>query len=141
MKEINLNLSKIKDGAIQEQFDLEMKKVLENIHDLNTEPEKKRQIIITLNFATNEDREVIDMSHSIKSKLASQMSIGTMLLTGKDVASGRIEVQELKSGVIGQGYVDVDTGQIKSDVGEVLDEPVRQIKESKIIDLQKTKKA
>jgi len=128
MKAIDLNLSTIKDGAIQEQFELEMAKVLENLHDLNTEPQKKRQVTITLDFATDDNREVIGMVHQVKSKLAPQNPVGTMLLTGRDVETGRIEARELKSGTPNQGYIDMETGEVLDDAGR----PV----ETKVIDLQ-----
>ncbi|EPH64172.1 hypothetical protein D932_01655 [Enterococcus casseliflavus 14-MB-W-14] len=44
MKEaIDLNLSTIDDGAIQEKFEHEMAKVLENVLDRNTDPTKKER--------------------------------------------------------------------------------------------------
>lgn len=139
MKTIDLNLSTLKEGAIQEQFELEMeKKVLENIHDLSTEPNKKRQVVITLDFTTNDNRDVITMNHQIKSKLAPQVSIGTTLLTGRDIETGQIEARELKSGIPNQAYIDVETGEVLDDAGKPL--AVKETPEmSKVIDLQAKK--
>ena len=128
-KMIDLNLSTLKDGAIQEQFELEMNQVLKNIHDLNTDTKKKRQVTITLDFTADDARSVITMNHTIKSKLAPQVSVGTTLVTGKDFETGQIEARELKSGVPHQAFLDVETGQVLDDVGN-------PIETSNIIDLQ-----
>jgi len=131
----NLNLSTLNNGAIQEQFDIEMVRVLKNIHDLNTEPNKKRTVTITLEYTTNDDRDVIIMNSTIKSKLVPQIPTSTTLLTGKDVVTGKIEANELKSGIKNQSYMNVDTGEILTDTGE----PIK-VEETpgiaKIIDLQ-----
>lgn len=136
MKTIDLNLSTLKDGAIQEQFKIEMEeRVLKNIHDLNTEPNKKRTVTITLDFTTNDARDLINMHSTIKSKLAPQISTGTTLLTGKDIETGVIEVSELKSGIKNQGYIDVDTGEVLDDKGKPI-EVKETLETKKIIDLQ-----
>ena len=116
-KMIDLNLSTLKDGAIQEQFELEMNQVLKNIHDLNTDSKKKRQVTITLDFTADESRNVVTMNHTIKSKLAPQMSVGLTLVTGKGFETGQIEACELKSGIPHQAYLDVETSQVLDDVG------------------------
>ena len=45
-KEIELNLSKLANGAIQEKLDGELKKLFENIHDPNTSPVSKQMKIV-----------------------------------------------------------------------------------------------
>ncbi|EJI7260799.1 hypothetical protein NFX11_001939, partial [Enterococcus faecalis] len=45
MKNINLDLSTIGEGALQERFIASMEKVIENILDLNTEATKKRSVV------------------------------------------------------------------------------------------------
>ena len=43
-KNIDLKLSSIQEGALQESFENAMEQVLKNIHDLNTDPKKARKI-------------------------------------------------------------------------------------------------
>ncbi|MBX9115942.1 hypothetical protein HCG83_06410 [Enterococcus casseliflavus] len=54
---IDLDLSKIDGGAVQEKFAHEMEKALENILDRNTDPTKKRSVTITVDLIPNKDRQ------------------------------------------------------------------------------------
>jgi len=137
MKNIDLNLSLMMDGAIQEKLDGELQKVFDNIHDLNTEAKKKREIMIKLVFVPDENREVVSMSSDFTTKLAPVESVATTVLTGKDIHTGNIEAKELMSGRPGQGYIDVNTGQVKTDTGEPVDVIEKEMeKKNRIIDLQ-----
>lgn len=63
-KRIDLDLSNIAEGGLQEKVDMEMGKVFENIHDLNTKATAKRKLTITLscNFSS--------LSHVYRSRTA-----------------------------------------------------------------------
>lgn len=50
MSQINLNLSQLANGGIQEKINSELEKVLDNIMDPNTSPKEKRKLVITLTF-------------------------------------------------------------------------------------------
>ena len=136
-KKINFDLSKIAGGGAQEKFDQEMKKVIENILDVNTAPKKKRKVAVNLTFEPSEKRDVIETTVEVKSTLAPQMGISTSMMVGRG-NDGYIEANELKSGVPGQTYIDPEDSQVKTDTGE----PVEEVEQkSKIVDLQKQKKA
>lgn len=137
-KMIDLDLSNLADGGIQEKVDLEMKKVFENIHDLNTEPKSKRKVTITLELTPDENREVITISSSVKSNLAPLTDVTTTILTGRNV-DGRVEAKELKSRTKGQTYFDVDDGKFKDDVGTPIEE-IESNDNSGLIDFQKKQK-
>ena len=64
-----VTLSSFKSGAIEERFQLELKKVLENILDPNTELKKPRKITIDLTFLPDESAEVVNCSVKVKSSL------------------------------------------------------------------------
>ncbi|MDR2976885.1 MAG: replication terminator protein [Streptococcaceae bacterium] len=132
---INLNLSSIAAGGLQENFNLEIQKVFENIHDPNTEAKAKRTLTLTLTVVPDENREVLAVDSAIKLALAPTKSVATTIITGVN-ASGEVEAQELKSGAKGQTYFDPDDNTLKTDIGI----PVDEIEKSgRVIDLQKRK--
>lgn len=135
---IELDVSNLADGGIQEKVDMEMKKVFENIHDLNTEPKAKRKVTITLELTPDENREVITISSSVKSNLAPLTDVTTTILTGVNV-NGRVEARELKSRAKGQMYFDVDDEKFKDDVGTPIEE-VEAKESSSLIDFQQKQK-
>jgi hypothetical protein len=65
----NVNITNIAGGALVEQVDSEIKRVLDNIIDPNTEATKKRKITITLEFKPDEERDISDISFVTKSVL------------------------------------------------------------------------
>lgn len=143
---INFNLSEIAEGAVQAKFAKEVKRVCENILDLNTDADKKRKITLTLTYIPNDQRNSVDVLVEAKSTLAPQVGTSTTMLLGRDMNTGFINANELKSNVPGQTYIDVEDGKPKTDIGEPVDE-VESKKETKkgsedkknIIDLQKNK--
>jgi hypothetical protein len=134
-KSINFSLSEIAEGGVQEKFAAEMKKVADNILDLNTEAKTKRKVTLELILEPNDNRDAVDVTVNVKSKLAPQVGVATTLLLGRNADTGIIEANELKSGIPGQTYIDKD-GQLKTDTGEPID---KVAKDSKVIDLQKNK--
>lgn len=136
--EIDLQLSELANGAIQEKLDGELKKVFENIHDPNTKATAKRTVTIKLEFKPDENRQVIILESDFSTKPAPVTGISTTILTGKDIGSGKVEARELKSDVPGQTYIDPADGQVKTDVGEPIDVIEKEEAAKKqIIDLQK----
>lgn len=137
-KAIDLQLSELGNGAVQEKLDGELKKVFANIHDPNTAATAKRAVTIKLEFKPDETRKVISLSSDFTTKLAPVEGVSTTVLTGKDLGSGKIEAHELKSEVPGQTYIDTDTGQAKTDIGQPIDVIEKEEeKQNQIIDLQK----
>lgn len=140
-KKINLNLDQLAQGGVQELFDMNVKKVLENVQDLNTEPKVKRKMTITIDFIPDETRRVILLDSNVKVSLAPVRGVVSTVLAGKN-AQGEIEANELLSQVPGQTYIDFETGKIKSDIGESLEQPKEPQQNKKVVDLQaKNKKA
>lgn len=140
MADIEIILSKLSEGAVQQKLDGELEKVFNNIHDLNTEAKKKRAITITLEFMPDEKRQVVNLTTKFSTKLAPVEELDTTILTDKDLTTGLIAAKELKSNAPGQTYIDMD-GTVKSDVGEPIDviekeELKRQNMNNQIIDLK-----
>lgn len=79
---IALNIGNICGGAVPEVFDREVKEILDNISDLNTDPEAKRQITLTFDFAAGPDRKSAIVRFSCKSKGAPISSVaGTIFFS------------------------------------------------------------
>lgn len=137
-KPIDLQLSELANGAVQEKLDGELNKVFNNIHDPNTSATAKRVVTIKLELKPDETRKVISLSSDFTTKLAPVEGVATTVLTGKDLTTGKVEAHELKSEAPGQTYIDTDTGQPKTDVGQPIDVIEKEeAKQKQIIDLQK----
>jgi len=132
---IDLDLSKIDGGAVQEKFAHEMEKVLENVLDRNTDPTKKRSVTITVDIIPNKDRDMLILASQCKSKLVPREETETKVLFGRNSDTGKLEAAELKSNARGQLFMDPDDLQIKTDTGQPVDE--LEENENKPIDFRK----
>ena len=133
-KRIDLPLSDLANGAIQEKLDGELIKVFDNIHDPNTKAEDKRTVTIKLDFVPDENRQTVKVNSNISIKLANVKDVSTTVLTGKDLTNGKIEAKELKSNIPGQTYFDEDLVP-KTDIGVPID-VIEQEQSRKVINLQ-----
>lgn len=132
---IDLPLSALANGAIQEKLNYEMDKIFTNIHDKNTKAQAKRSITIKLEFQPDENRQTVTVTSDFSSKLANVEGVSTTVLTGKDLTTGNVEARELKSNVPGQTYFDDDLTP-KTDVGEPVDVIEKEQQRKNIINLQ-----
>lgn len=112
-------------GALQEKFDHAFKSVIENMQDVNTPYKDKRQIIITMTFVQNEQRDNVVADISVKEKLASQGGLTTQFAVGRDLRSGEVIAEEYGKQLRGQMNIE----DIEPETGE--------IKESEVIDIRK----
>ncbi|MCI1920460.1 MAG: replication terminator protein [Liquorilactobacillus nagelii] len=137
IQNIDLQISNLAHGAIQEKLNGELIKLFENIHDPNTKATDKRTVNIKLEFKPDENRQVVTMNCDVSIKTAPIEGVSTTVLTGKDLGTGKVEAHELKSGTPGQTFIDPDDGKVKTDTGEPVDVIEKEMKRNKIIDLQK----
>lgn len=133
-KNIDLPLSELANGAIQEKLNGELQKVFENIHDPNTSPTAKRIVTIKLEFTPDESRQAVSLKADLTTKPAAVEGVSTTVLTGRDLNNGKVEAKELKSQAPGQTFIDPDDGKFKTDIGTPIEEIV---KNNQVIDLQK----
>lgn len=117
-KNINFDLSSIARGGLQEKVDRALAKVTKNIMDLNTDAKKKRKVTINITLAPNDNRDTVDVITDVKTTLAPEVGVSTTLLVGED--DGIPVANELKSGAVGQTYID-DDGTQRTDTGESVD--------------------
>ena len=136
MKNIDINILKLAQGAVQEKLDREFEKVFENIQDPNVNATTKRTITLKIDLVPDDVRQVVKTNVSATSKLAPTDPVATTILTGKDLTTNKIEARELQSGVPGQTYID-EKGDLRTDTGEPVDVIEKETKKkSKVIDLQ-----
>lgn len=135
MNKINVKLSELDEGALQERFEHELSKVVENISDWNTDFKKKRKITIDLEIATDEYRDQIYIAHEVKSKLAPREKRMTKALIAID-DEGDAVANELLSNQKGQMYFDSKDSTLKDDTGKAVEEIEEETKETQILDFR-----
>jgi hypothetical protein len=113
---ISIDLNTFANGALAERANEELQKILENIADPNTDAKKKRKLTLTITLAADNERDVIMTNVLAKSTLAPSEPIEAKILMDLD-NEGKVTGAELKSGIKGQTFVDVETGEIKEDTG------------------------
>ena len=75
MSDERLSVATMKQGAVVEQVDEAIQRVLENTVDPNTPAKSKRQVVLKLTFAPDEERELLGISASVQTKLAPAVEI------------------------------------------------------------------
>lgn len=103
---LNVELSKLAGGALQEKFNREITKVIENMQDPNTSFSTARSINIKITFKQGEDRDDAKVDIAVTSKLAGVINTSTSFAMGKDLASGEVEVREYGKQIPGQMSLD-----------------------------------
>ncbi len=102
MEETKTSILEMARGAIMEQVDIEVSRIIENIIDPNTEAKKKRQLVLTVDFMPSADRETVSVSATAKSKILPNNAISTSLYVGVDRRTGEVIASEMTANVPGQ---------------------------------------
>ena len=92
-------------GAIQERVEYEVAKVIDNILDVNTDPNTKRKITLTIEMKPDDNRQFISIKASAKSTLAPVVPIGTTLGITAD-RNGEMVIVETVPQIPGQMNMD-----------------------------------
>lgn len=103
------SLDKLMSGAVSERFSDELKRVLENVLDPNTDAKKARKVQLTVTIKPNEKRNVANFSVEAKSTLAPPVPVATSVYIGKD-KNGQVIAEEVTKEI--PGTVDLFTGEI-----------------------------
>lgn len=109
----NTGILEMAQGAIMEQANMEVGKIIENILDPNTEAKKKRTLTLTVDFTPSSDRSTVVITANAKSKLLANNAIQTSIFVGEDKARETFVATEMTPNLAGQ--IDMN--------GEVLEEP------------------
>ncbi|MDT2479096.1 hypothetical protein [Enterococcus avium] len=121
MQEINVLLSEMDNGALQERFNYEFAEVTKNIMDPNTDAIKKRQIVITVDVLGDEYRDQVRLATQVKSKLVPRDSVSSKVEIGQK-RDGTVVANEIKSGEVGQMFFDEKDATLKDDKGTPVEE-------------------
>lgn len=94
MKTVESSILEMAKGAILEQTDNEVTKILSNILDPNTDPKKARKLTITVTFKADDSREFVAIEAQAKSNIAPIMPIATRMILEAD-KNGNPKAMEL----------------------------------------------
>lgn len=115
---LTIDLNGFAEGALLQKVNKEATKVMQNIHDPNTDFKTKRTLTITIDFNPNSKRQEADVDFKVTSKLAPEIGGSSKMVLG--MVGGKVVGKELKSGMINQMYFDGES--VKTDVGEDVEE-------------------
>lgn len=76
----NLTLESIKDGAVKERFARQLRRVLDNIGDPNTDATATRKLVVTVSLTPNKDRTAADLDTEVDVKLAPPKTIESSVI-------------------------------------------------------------
>lgn len=127
-----IDLREMVGGALQDKFQHSFERVMENLQDRNTPFKDKREIIIKMTFAQNEQRDNVVASVKVTEKLASQGELTTQFAMGKDLRTGEVIAEEYGNQLKGQMALDTRSAKVDMKTGEVLEEET-------VVDFRKVK--
>lgn len=100
MREIK-KLDDLMDGAITERFNDALSLVLANVYDLNTDPEKVREISLVVKIKPNKRRDAAEFKTEVKVKAVPPVAlVQTVLMERRD--DGTVIAMERTDQVSGQ---------------------------------------
>src|SRR5699024_4697013 len=76
----------------------------------------------SLTYIPNDQRNSVDVVVETKSTLAPQVGTSTTMLLDRDLNTGYMAANELKSKIPGQTYIDIEDGKVKTDTGKSVDD-------------------
>lgn len=90
-----IKLSEVHKGSLDQIFQGSMLKVVENIHDMNTEAGAKREVNIKITIKPDkEDRDKAEMLVSCSEKLAPRKNLESTFFSGVDIDTGEVAMRE-----------------------------------------------
>ncbi len=120
---MEISLSGLANGQLEDKFQEALAKVLMNMTDVNTPYKTKREINIKLVFEQNEERNDIALGISVTPKLAPLIPVKTCFGVFRDLRSSQITVEEYGSHLRGQAmlpqeeatvnYLDLEQGGLE----------------------------
>lgn len=86
----NVDLNTLAGGAFAEKVNEALVQVGENIQNQNTEATKKRKITITMTFAPNKTRQLVNTQIGVTTTLAATEAVDTQMVMGMNMRTGRL---------------------------------------------------
>ncbi|WML38678.1 replication terminator protein [Neobacillus sp. OS1-2] len=115
-----VDLNTFANGALAERFNQELQKVMNNVVDPNTDPNKVRKVTMTVSISSDDNRELSDVSVQVKSTLVPAKNIQTKIIMDYD-GQGKVTGAELKSGAKGQTFIDQEGGVSDDKGNKIID--------------------
>lgn len=142
----HFNMEEFAGGAFTEQVNRELRRVVENIQDPNTEAKAKRRINVAIEFVPNEARNFGTIGVQANSKLAPALGAVTAISMGKNIKTGEVDAVEIGSQIPGQMNIkDVEEKEEPAEeVVQTVDPSTGEIYEtttSNVIDLRRARQA
>lgn len=109
------SLDNLLGGAVAELYTKAMQEVAANVLDPNTKATAKRKIVITLEIAPDEQRDIADMDVSVKTALAPHKGVNGRLMFDRDQSGKAVcgeygtNNRQLAITVGEDGETDIDT--------------------------------
>ena len=100
--EAKINLEALAGGAFAEKLNEALIQVADNIQNPNTEATTKRQINVTIKFAPNKTRQLVNTQIAVTTKLAATEAIDTQMIMGVNMRTGQLEIAEYDGQIRGQ---------------------------------------
>ena len=97
-----IDLEKLAGGAFAEKLNEAITQIGENIQNPNTDAATKRRINITLTFAPNKTRNLVNTTIAVTTKLAATEAIDTQMIMGVNMRTGKLEIAEYDGQIPGQ---------------------------------------
>lgn len=113
----NIDLNTLAGGAFAEKINEALVQVGENIQNQNTEATKKRKITITMTFAPNKTRQLVNTQIGVTTTLAATEAVDTQMVMGLNMRTGQIEIGEYDGQIRGQMSINdiLDEGKTDED--------------------------
>ena len=106
-----VSLDNIHGGAAIERFNDALSEIIDNIIDPNTEPDKIREIKISVKFKpAKEDRKQVAYIINVEKKLAPARPVGSFMFVGKDKGKSVAFEQNANQGDL---FKDNEKGELK----------------------------
>jgi hypothetical protein len=99
---LKVDLNTIAGGQLQEKFNREITRVMQNMQDPNTPFGDARSITIKINFKQTEQRDDAKVDISVNSKLAGVINCKTNFAMGKNLETGEVVINEYGKQIPGQ---------------------------------------
>ncbi len=120
----HINVETLAGGAFTEKLNAALHQVAKNIQDPNTAATAKRGITINIKFVPQKNRNVVNTSISVTTKLAESEEIDTQMMMGVNVKTGNVEISECYNGQIaGQMSLMDDMDEIDDEQTDDVGEP------------------
>ena len=82
MKDANITLKDLANGALEERFQDAFRAVLRNIQDVNTEAKEKREITLKMTLIPGADRSLAAVKLEVVTKTAHPKEVETTIFMG-----------------------------------------------------------